>query len=446
MRIRKRSYTLDMLGNLPERALKAHARLRGKIEIVGRARIKGLEDLAIFYTPGVAYVSNAIRADKSLSYKYTGKGNRIAIITDGSRILGLGDIGPEAGMPVMEGKAMLFKKFGDVNAIPLALSCRTTDEIVAVAKAIEPVVGGINIEDIAPPRCFEVFERLQKELNIPVFHDDRQGTAVVVLAALKNAMKVVGKDLETARIVINGIGSAGVGIAQLLTIAGVTNIIMCDTEGILYKGRKRNMSEIKIDMAEHTNKNMKKGQLADAVRGADVLIGASTMGAFSTKLVRTMAKRAVVFALANPDPELTKDGALKGGVEVFATGQSDSENQVNNLVAFPAIFRGALDANARRINTAMLLAASDVLAQSVDRKKLSKDYVIPNFVQSDLVEITAEVAAAVAMAAVQTGVNGVNVDPNTIKRNVKSALRRYTKIENKIAKLDSGKVFGRLFK
>jgi malate dehydrogenase (oxaloacetate-decarboxylating) len=426
----------------PVRAvLKAHERARGKVEIVGRVRIRNLVDLATYYTPGVAYVSSAIYANKDLSYKYTGRSNRIAILSDGSRILGLGNIGPYAGMPVMESKALLFKRFGNVDAIPFALNCKTTDEVVAVAKAIEPAIGGINIEDIAPPRCFEIVDRLQEELDIPVFHDDRHGTSVVVLAALKNALKLQNKNLKKARIVINGTGSAGIGVAQLLIAAGATDVTMCDRRGIVYKGRKEDMNYVKTAIAEHTNKRMLKGQLPDAVKGADVLIGLSAKGVFNSWLIKSMAEKSIVFALANPDPEITYDKAKAAGAGIVATGASNTINQVNNLLVFPAIFRGALDVGARKINMAMQLAASDALANSVSPRRLSTNFIIPNFVNSDMTEITADVSCAVARAAMKTGVSRARVDLNLMKKSVKTMLKRYSKIEKVVTRLDNKSLF-----
>lgn len=443
---RKKNHTLEGIKNIEELSIKVHEVARGKIEQIGRVQVRNLRDLSIYYAPGVAYVSNAIRANKMLSYKYTARGNRIAIISDGSRILGLGDIGPEAGIPVMEGKALLFKRFGNVDALPLTINADTADQIVEFAKAIEPSVGGINIEDIANTRCFDVFERLQKELSIPVFHDDREGTAVVVSAALENALKLVGKDLKTVKIVINGIGAAGLGIAQLLLASGATNIIMCDTRGILYKGRKDNMTPTKELLAEHTNKSELKGQLADAAKGADVLIGASNRAAFNEFMIKSMATKAIVFALANPEPEISYEKAKEAGAAIVATGASAVANQVNNLLAFPAIFRGTLDAQARKINTAMLQAASEELARSVPKALLSTDHIIPNFVDEDFTEITANIAAAVAKAAIDTGVAGIKVEPSEVKKETKLALKRYLKFEKTIGKLGSGKALTHLFK
>ena len=426
-------------------ALMAHERSMGKIEIIGKVPVTTLRDLAIYYTPGVSYPSLEIKEDKKLSYVYTARANRIAVISDGSRVLGLGNIGPEAGLPVMEGKSLLFKKFGNVDALPLVVRAETTEELVAIAKAIEPGVGGINLEDISSPKCFEVFERLQKELSIPVFHDDREGTAVVTLAALQNALKIVGKEISSAFIVINGAGAAGVGIAQLLLAAGAANIVMCDKRGILYKGRTDNMNNIKELLAEHTNRNLLKGQLVDAVKNCDVLIGASSEGAFNERLIRSMAPRAIVFALANPDPEITYNEAKAAGAEVVATGASNVPNQINNVLAFPAIFRGALDVQARKINTQMLLAAADALSSNVQKAKLNSEHIVPNFSDDDINSITAVVAAEVAKAAMETGVSRIKVDPALIRKNTSVALMRYSKLEKSFSKAASGRSFSSKF-
>lgn len=427
-------------------SLQAHEASRGKIEIIGKVPILSLEDLALYYTPGVGAVSLAIHADKDLSYKYTSRGNTIAILTNGTRVLGLGGVGPEAGMPVMEGKALLFKKFGGVNAVPLCVNAHSAAELIAVARAIEPSVGGINLEDIAPPLCFEVFDALQKDMNIPVFHDDRHGTAVVTLAALRNALKLVGKDIVTSKIVINGIGAAGVGIAQLFISKGAENLTMCDTRGALYRGRTENMSPVKESLAQYTNKAGIKGQLEDVVKGADVLIGASNRGVFTERMIKSMAPNPIVFALANPEPEIDYYRAKASGAEIVATGVSDMPNQVNNLLAFPAIFRGAMEAHARKINTAMLLAASDVLAESIHKKKLSVEHIIPNFEEDDVDLITADMAAEVARVATQTGVYRKKVTPEEVRANVLSSLKRYSKIEKAMVKLDKTKRLKRFLK
>ncbi len=433
------------ISDIRDVSLVAHERSMGKIEIMGKVPLKTLRDLAIYYTPGVSYPSLEIKEDKDLSYVYTARANRIAILTDGSRVLGLGNIGPEASLPVMEGKSLLFKKFGNIDALPLAIRADTADEIVAVAKAMEPGIGGINLEDISSPKCFEVFDRLQKEMNIPVFHDDREGTAVVTLAALQNALKLVGKELHSASIVINGSGAAGVGIAQLLLAAGAANIIMCDKRGILYKGRADNMNNIKELLAEHTNRNFLKGQLVDAVKNSDVLIGASTAGAFNEWIIKSMAPRSIVFALANPDPEITYNDAKAAGAEIVATGASNVPNQINNVLAFPAIFRGALDVQARKINTQMLLAAANALSASVKKAKLNDRHIVPNFSEDDINSITANIAAEVAKAAMDTGVSRIKVDPAEISSRTRAALVRYSKLEKAFSNASAGRSFASKF-
>ena len=409
------------------KALEAFRKHKGVVRIMGKVQIKTLEDLATYYTPGVSYPPLQIRKDKALSYEYTGKGNRIAILSDGTRILGLGNIGPDAGMPVMEGKSLLFKKFGDIDALPLAINAGNMDEMVAFAKAIEPVIGGINIEDVSSPNCFSLYDRLQSELEVPVFHDDRQGTGVVADAALRNAMKLVKKEVKNAKIVINGLGSAGVGTAEIILAAGCKNLLMCDTRGILYNGRKDNMNEIKQRLAEHTNPDGIKGQLYDAVKGADVLIGFSSPGAFKPNFIKAMADKPIVFALSNPVPEIEYQNAKEAGARIAATGDSDVPNQVNNMLAFPGIFRGVLDVQARKINSAMLLEASRALAHSV--KPRTPEHIIPNFVDDDIIPITADIAAAVAAAAIRTGVARKKVDPNKVRKDTKERLLRYSRIE-----------------
>ncbi|MFI5412477.1 MAG: NADP-dependent malic enzyme [Candidatus Micrarchaeales archaeon] len=427
-------------------ALDAYSENKGVIQITGKVRIKSLMDLATYYTPGVSYPPLKIRANKLLSYKYTGRGNRIAIISNGSRILGLGNIGPEAGLPVMEGKSLLFKKFGNIDALPLAIHADSVEKIVAFAKAIQSSVGGINLEDISSPDCFHAFDRLQKELDIPVFHDDRQGTAVAADAALRNAMKIVDKDVRKAKIVINGLGAAGVGIGELLLAAGCKNLVMCDTRGILYRGRIDNMNEIKKRLAEHTNPQGIKGQLSDAVKHADVLIGASSANLFKPSHIKSMTEKPIVFALANPHPEIEHKAALDAGAYIVATGESDVPNQVNNLLAFPGIFRGALDVQARQINSAMLLEASRILAHGVPIHKRKREHIIPNFINEDINSIIANMAAGVAQAAMKTGVARVKVNPDEVRKNTIDALKRYSKLEKFAAQNSRSRFKIHLFK
>lgn len=420
------------LKEVERRALEAYSRNNGMVQIAGKVRVRNLADLAVYYTPGVSYPPTLIRKNPALSYKYTGRCNRIAIITNGTRILGLGNIGPEAGLPVMEGKALLFKKFGNVDAFPLAINADSVDKIVAFAKAIEPSIGGINLEDISSPDGFYVFERLQKELGVFVFHDDRHGTAVAVDAALRNAMKLVDKDIREAKVVVNGVGSAGVGIGELILAAGCKNLLMCDSRGLLYKGRKENMNRMKQRLAEHTNPQEIKGQLSDAVRDADVLIGVSCANAFKESHIKAMANKPIVFALANPHPEIVRAHAIRAGAYIVATGESDVPNQVNNLLAFPGIFRGALDIQARKINSAMLLEASRVLSHGVLAKRRTRNHILPNFVDDNITQVIANMAAGVAKVAMKTGVARIRVNPDSIRKSTIEALKRYSKLEKLI--------------
>jgi malate dehydrogenase (oxaloacetate-decarboxylating) len=416
-------------------SIKEHRLHSGVTETIGKVPLRSLRDLAVFYTPGVAYASLAIKKDREMSYALTNRANRIAIVSNGSRILGLGNIGPEAGYPVMEGKALLFKKFGDVDAVPITISAETTDEIVDFVKKIQPAFGGINIEDIASPTCFEVVDKLNDELDIPVFHDDRQGTAIVALAGLKNALKLVGKKISEAKIAVNGVGAAGIGIAQLLITAGAKDLVMIDRAGIVYDGRERNMNPTKESLAKHTNKKRLMGGLRDAVKGADVLIGASERGAFRSRFIKLMADKPIVFALANPEPEMSYYAAKSAGAKIVATGMSGVPNQINNLLAFPAVFRGALDIGARKINMQMQIAAADALAKSVPQRMLSDKYIIPDFADEDMTKITANVAAAVARSAIETGVARKKMSETEIRRNIEAKLKRYQRIEDFVSRL-----------
>jgi malate dehydrogenase (oxaloacetate-decarboxylating) len=371
----------------------------GKIEIAPKVQIKSRDDLSMAYTPGVARVCMAIHDDPSAAWNLTIKGNTVAVVTDGTAVLGLGDIGPEAAMPVMEGKAMLFKEFGGVDAWPICLDTKDVDQIVAIVKAIAPGFGGINLEDIAAPRCFEIERRLQDELDIPVFHDDQHGTAVVVLAALINALKLVEKQASDVRVVMVGVGAAGIAVADMLAAHGVTDLIGCDRKGAVYAGRE-GLDEVRRAFAERTNPRKFAGTIAEALAGADVAIGLSGPGTISADAVRTMADRAVVFALANPTPEVQPED-VREDVAVIATGRSDYPNQINNVLAFPGIFRGALDVRARTVNEEMKLAAAEAIASVIGEGELHADYVIPSVFNR---RVTDAVAAAVAEAAVETGV------------------------------------------
>jgi len=383
--------------NVSDRVFLAH--LGGKVEVRGRMPIKTRDDLAMVYTPGVASVCEAIRRDPSKAHTLTIKRNTVAVVTDGTAVLGLGDIGPEAALPVMEGKAMLFKQFANVDAFPLCLNTKDPEEIIQIVKAVAPTFGGINLEDISSPRCFMIEQRLQEELDIPVFHDDQHGTAVVVLAGLMNAAKVVGKRLEDLRVVVCGIGAAGVAISKLLMLAGITQIVGVDRMGIIERGRDYS-NPMWQWYATHTNPDNLQGTLADAVRGADVFIGVSGPGVLKVEHVKSMARDPIVFAMANPTPEIDPEEAAPY-VRVMATGRSDYPNQVNNLLCFPGIFRGALDCRARRINDAMKLAAARAIAETVREEELHEEYIIPSVFNR---RVAGAVAHAVENAAYETGV------------------------------------------
>ena len=362
--------------SIDEKAVFLHKQWNGKIKTCAKAPVKSREDLAIAYTPGVAAPCRIIAKDKEAVYTYTLKANTVAVVSDGSAVLGLGNIGPEAAMPVMEGKCVLFKEFGDINAFPICLSTQDPDEIVAAVKAIAPTFGGINLEDISAPRCFEIEERLKKELNIPVFHDDQHGTAIVVLAGIINGLKVVGKDKEDCRVVVNGAGSAGIAITKLLLRYGFKHVTMCDREGIIGKDYP-NLNWMQKEMTEITNLENKKGSLADALVGADIFVGVSAPNIVSAEMVASMNRDAIIFAMANPTPEIMPDVAKAAGAKVVGTGRSDFPNQVNNVVAFPGIFKGALEGRATQITEDMKLAAANALANLVDPDQLNEDFILP---------------------------------------------------------------------
>lgn len=362
--------------SIDEKAVFLHKQWNGKIKTCAKAPVKSREDLAIAYTPGVAAPCRIIAEDKEAVYTYTLKANTVAVVSDGSAVLGLGNIGPEAAMPVMEGKCVLFKEFGDINAFPICLSTQDPDEIVAAVKAIAPTFGGINLEDISAPRCFEIEERLKKELNIPVFHDDQHGTAIVVLAGIINGLKVVGKDKEDCQVVVNGAGSAGIAITKLLLRYGFKHVTMCDREGIIGKDYP-NLNWMQKEMTEVTNLENKKGSLADALIGADIFVGVSAPNIVSAEMVASMNRDAIIFAMANPTPEIMPDVAKAAGAKVIGTGRSDFPNQVNNVVAFPGIFKGALEGRATQITEDMKLAAANALANLVDPDQLNEDFILP---------------------------------------------------------------------
>ena len=382
-------------------SLRLHGEWKGKIEVVTRVPVENKDDLSLAYTPGVAQPCLEIQKDVDKSYDLTRRWNMCLVVTDGSAVLGLGNIGPEAGMPVMEGKCVLFKAFGDVDAFPLCIKSNDVDEIVNTIYLISGSFGGVNLEDISAPRCFEIEKKLKEKCDIPIFHDDQHGTAIITLAGLTNALKVVGKKKEDVRIVMNGAGAAAISIARLLLTAGFKDITLCDRKGAIYEGRPEGMNPIKEEMAKVTNLAKKSGSLAEMLVGADVFIGVSAPGAVTTEMVKTMNKDAVVFACANPTPEIFPDDAKAGGAKVVSTGRSDFQNQINNVLAFPGIFRGAFDVRAKEINDEMKLAASEALANLITDEELSPEYIIPKAFDK---RVGPAVAKAVAEAAKRTGV------------------------------------------
>ena len=382
-------------------SLRLHGEWKGKLEVVTRVPVENKDDLSLAYTPGVAQPCLEIQKDVDKSYDLTRRWNMCLVVTDGSAVLGLGNIGPEAGMPVMEGKGVLFKAFGDVDAFPLCIKSNDVDEIVNTIYLISGSFGGVNLEDISAPRCFEIEKKLKEKCDIPIFHDDQHGTAIITLAGLTNALKVVGKKKEDVRIVMNGAGAAAISIARLLLTAGFKDITLCDRKGAIYEGRPEGMNPIKEEMAKVTNLAKKSGSLAEMLVGADVFIGVSAPGAVTTEMVKTMNKDAVVFACANPTPEIFPDDAKAGGAKVVSTGRSDFPNQINNVLAFPGIFRGAFDVRAKEINDEMKLAASEALANLITDEELSPEYIIPKAFDK---RVGPAVAKAVAEAAKRTGV------------------------------------------
>lgn len=381
-------------------SLKKHSEWKGKIEVVSRVPVSTKEDLALAYTPGVAQPCLEIQKDLNKSYELTRRHNMCAVITDGSAVLGLGDIGPEAGMPVMEGKSVLFKAFGDVDAFPLCIKTKDVDEFVNTVYLLSGSFGGINLEDISAPRCFEIERKLKEKCDIPIFHDDQHGTAIITLAGLLNALKVVGKEKENVRIVTSGAGAAAVSIVRLILSAGFKNVVMCDRNGAIYEGRKEGMNWIKEEMAQCTNREKRKGTLAEMLVGADIFIGVSAPGLVTSDMVRSMAEDAIVFACANPTPEIFPDEAKASGAKVVATGRSDFPNQINNVLAFPGVFRGTFDVRAKDINEEMKMAAARALAELIPEEELGADYIIPKAFDP---RVGKAVASAVAKAAKASG-------------------------------------------
>ena len=386
--------------NYAEEALKLHYKWKGKLDIIPKVPVTSREELSLAYTPGVAEPCLAIQKDIDKSYELTGRWNLVAVITDGTAVLGLGDIGPEAGMPVMEGKCVLFKAFGGVDAIPLCIRSKDTDEIVAVIKLLAGSFGGINLEDISAPRCFEIERRLKQVCDIPVFHDDQHGTAVVVLAAMLNSLKLTNRRLEDVRVVINGAGAAGLAVARLLLAMGASDVILCDRHGTIFQGRD-NLNDEKATLASISNPERRKGTLSDVMEGANIFIGVSSPGCLTQDMVRSMDKDPVLFVMSNPVPEIMPDLAKAAGAFIVGTGRSDFPNQINNVLAFPGIFRGALDVRASDINEVMKIAAAKAIADIVTDDKLAPDHIIPSVLD---LSVVAEVSAAVAKAARESGV------------------------------------------
>ncbi|MGG1674992.1 NADP-dependent malic enzyme [Neobacillus sp. NRS-1170] len=387
---------------LREKALKMNKDNRGKLGVYSKVDIKDASDLSLAYSPGVAEPCMDIYEDENKVYDYTMKGNLVAVVSDGSAVLGLENIGPKAAMPVMEGKALLFKSFADVDAFPICLDTTNPDKIVEIVKLLEPTFGGVNLEDIAAPQCFEIEERLRASCEIPIFHDDQHGTAIVTAAGLINALNLANKKIEDIRVVVNGAGAAGVAIVKLFLHMGVKDVILCDTKGIIFKGRLTGMNKFKEELACITNTEQKQGTLADALVGADVFVGVSAAGAVTKEMVRSMKENSIIFAMANPVPEILPEDAKEAGALVVGTGRSDFANQINNVLAFPGIFRGALDIQAKEINEEMKLAVVNAIAELISKEELQADYVIPNPFDR---RVVSQVSADVAKAAMETGVS-----------------------------------------
>ncbi|HHB6038344.1 TPA: NADP-dependent malic enzyme [Staphylococcus aureus] len=397
--------------SLRDEALEMHKRNQGKLEVKPNVKVTNKEELSLAYSPGVAEPCKDIYEDKRKVYDYTIKGNTVAVITDGTAVLGLGNIGPEASIPVMEGKAVLFKSFAGINGVPIALNTTDTEEIIKTVKLLEPNYGGINLEDISAPRCFEIEERLKKETNIPVFHDDQHGTAIVTLAGLVNALRVVNKDIAKIKVVLNGAGAAGIAIVKLLYAYGVRNMVMCDSRGAIFEGRSYGMNPTKDVVAKWTNKDKIEGSLEEVVKDADVFIGVSVANALSQDMVKSMADNPIIFAMANPNPEIIPDDAKAAGARVVGTGRSDYPNQINNVLAFPGIFRGALEVEATHINEEMKKAAVEAIADLIDSSELNEDYCIPGSFDK---RVAPSVARNVAKAAMESGVARIEVDPQDV--------------------------------
>ena len=410
-----------MTMTLREETLKMHLENNGKLAVACKVPLENRHDLAVAYTPGVAEPCKDIKEDKALSFEYTCRGNMVAIVSDGTRVLGLGDIGPEAAMPVMEGKAVLFKTFGDVDAVPVCLGTKDADEFIRTVEILQPSFAGINLEAISSPKCYEIEDRLKEICDIPVFHDDQHGTAIACLSAVLGGLRYVKKDIKTAKFVVNGCGAAGSAIGRLLVSMGAENVIMVDRFGALYEGIDAQLDRIQAYLATVTNKEHKQGTLADVAKGADVLIGVSAPNVFTKEIMQSMAEKSIVFALANPVPETTYDAAKEAGVAVAGTGRSDSPNQVNNVTVFPGVFRGAIDVRARAITEEMKVAAVYAIAELIDEKDLREDYVVPDAFDP---RVAPAVAAAVAKVAIESGLARKIVDPEEVRANTAKRVGR----------------------
>ncbi|GHH97279.1 NAD(P)-dependent malic enzyme [Neobacillus kokaensis] len=401
---------------LREEALHMHRIHKGKLESKSKVPVRNAHDLSLAYSPGVAEPCKDIYEKPETVYDYTMKGNMVAVVSDGTAVLGLGNIGPEAALPVMEGKAVLFKSFAGVDAFPICLNTTDVDKIIETVKLLEPTFGGVNLEDIAAPNCFVIEERLKREANIPIFHDDQHGTAIVTVAGLVNALKLIGKKITEIKVVANGAGAAGIAIIKLLYSYGVRDIVMCDTKGAIYEGRPNGMNAVKAEVAKFTNRDNLTGSLEEVIKGADVFIGVSVAGALTKEMVESMNSDPIIFAMANPVPEIMPEEAKAAGARVIGTGRSDFPNQVNNVLAFPGIFRGALDVRATHINEKMKIAAVQAIADLIKDDELNADYVIPGPFDP---RVAPDVAAAVARAAMETGVARIKVDPEEVKEKTK---------------------------
>ena len=404
-----------------DEALKMHKDNLGKLEVVSKVPMANARDLSLAYSPGVAEPCKKIHENVDAVYDYTAKGNLVAIVSDGTAVLGLGDIGPEAAMPVMEGKACLFKAFAGVDAFPICVGTTDVDKIVELVKLLQPTFGGVNLEDISAPNCFEIESRLKAETNIPIFHDDQHGTAIVAAAGMINALKVVGKKIDEVKVAVNGAGASAMAVTKLLMSLGMKNVIMCDSRGAIYDGRPEGMNKYKDAIAKNTNPDKIKGKIAEAIVGADIFLGLSKANQVSKDMVKSMAKDPIIFAMANPDPEITPEDAIEAGAAVIGTGRSDYPNQVNNVLAFPGLFRGALDVRASDINEEMKVAAAYAIANLLEDSEVKADYVIPNPFDPRVAPV---VAAAVAKAAMDSGVARLTVDPEVIAEKTRQLVKK----------------------